>query len=308
MKKNVILLSLIFIPLAACSKIKTPTFEKFSNSVTYEYFLLTFEDYKFADYLKFEKSSKGKAYYGSEYSTSSYLVDVAINETSGTSETEINFQFDAANKRSTVKEKGESSFTGSGAESDEQRVSKISTSIQYQFDSALESYIYIDTKEKTFKKYDNTNITDNIIYLIDDEYLNFYTALKQYESLTDEAKAQYSFYADGNVLSLVNKVEDSRTTTNSETGEVVQTITSKVESLYQMEISDGKFYFRSKTVSDITTSYADEYSGHLKDEANHSHETNYSSLEINLGDLNIKAIDTSSYVSLDKDPAGGLLA
>ena len=287
-------------PLTGCSKIKTPTFERHSNEVTFDEFVEAFKENKIEDYFVFNSSRKGKAYYASEFSSSAVLGDTAISEMSGTNEAEINFSFDGENNRSTLKEKGESSLTSSGAEADEQRVSKLSTSYQFQFDKAQESFIYIDTRERTYKKYEGENVTDTIVGSIDDEYLNFYSVMTQYETAPEEVKEGYGFYLDGSVFTLDFSLEEKTNTVDTE-DKVVQETSSNIEALFQFEIKDGKFYFRSKTYSYISSTYMEALSGHLKDEVDVSKETNYCSLEMTIGALIIKEVDTSAYISLDKD-------
>lgn len=302
MKKSALLLTVILIPLTGCSKIKTPTFERHSNAVTYEYFLASFEGGKYSDYFKFEESCKGKVYYGSEFSNSSKLGDVSITELTGTSESEINFSYDSENRRSTLKEKGESSLVSTGAEVDEQKVSKTSTSVQYQFENSLNSFIYLDTKEKTYKKYANSNITDNIYNLIDDEYFYFSSALKQYETVIAEGKTSFEFYIDGSVFTMIESYSDSREMIAPGGTEPDLKRTIDNQYLYQFEIKDEKFLFRSKTVTQVVSTYLTSYSNHLKNEVDVDKQTTYCSLEISIGKVNIKAIDISSYVTLDKDP------
>ena len=305
MKKSLLLLSLVLIPPIGCSKIKTPEFKRHSNSVTNAEFVAGFDEKQFASYLVFSSSRKGSSYHGVQFSSSQTLGDVSISDSSGTSENEISFAFDSSGNRSTIKEKGESNVTSTGAEKDEQRVSKLSTSIQYQFNDALNSFVYIDTNDKTYKKYDNSNITDSILYAIDSEYLNFYTALKQYESLSEEKQSGYGFFIDGGVYTMSYSVEETKTNIGNNPDTVAVETKYNIDSLYQMEINDGKFSFRSKTVSKIVTRYYEAYSGHLAGEISVSDETDYSSLDITISSVTIKAIDISSYVSLDKDPNGG---
>ena len=308
MKKNALLISLVLIPLAGCSKIKTPGFDRYSNNVTFETFLEMFEEKKFDDYLDFKTSRKGKAYYGSEFSSSAKLGETSIYETSGTSETEISFGFDSDNNRSTLNEKSESSLSSTGAEADQQRVTKLTTALQYQFDAAQNSYVYIDTREKTYKKIEGENVTDTIVEVVDDQYTIFHSYLDTYKDLSDEDKTLFNFYIDGNVFTLAYTNSEKKEENAVDKEKIVMETTYGVQSVYQFEIKNGKLDFRSKVITSIQTIYFDQYTGHLKDEIDVSNDTSYSSLEITIGASTIKEIDTSNYSSLDKNPEGGVAA
>ena len=305
MKKCILLFNLVLLPLCGCSKLNIPSFERYSSAVSYETFFDAVKSNNIKDYFVFETSRQGKVKYGSEFSTSSKLSDVSIFEMSGTSESEISFSYDAPNKRSTLKEKGESSSTGTGAELDTQRVSKISTSIQFQYDSQLENYIYIDTKQKTFQKYDYENITDVVLYTIDDSFAVFYELLEQYPVSPDPIRDGYKFYIDGGVFTMVVITNETTDTPGPEEGQVLYTTTDSLNSLFQFEIKNGKLLYRSRITTSSASTYNDIFAGHLKDEVYSINETDYCSLDIAPGDLTIKEIDTSSYVSLDKESEGG---
>ena len=308
MKKKVLLLVSTIIALSGCSKSNAPSFEKFNNEVSFDTFKECIVENKYSDYLKFENSCSGKVYYGVDASLQSSIGDVAILNDEGINEREITFAFDSVNNRSSFKETGESSFVSTGAEIDEQRVSKTTVSTQYQYNDKLSSFIFIDMKEKTYKKYDNKNITDSILYSIDDEYVIFQSLYKQYETAEEENKSRYGFYVDGSYLTMTYKYEDSKESIGAETSEVVQKTVTTYDYLYQLSINDGKFNFRSRCSTTTEDRYFETTALHLKDEYVKTVTTNTCSLEIGTDNPKIKEVDITSYSSLDKDPEGGLLA
>ena len=308
MKKRIFLLIPAIIAVTGCSKSNAPSFERHSNVVTYEAFKFGVEDYKFAEYLSFASSCKGKVYYGFNYESSAVIDDVTITQQEGVDERELTFGFDKENNRSNIKEKGESSYVGTGAEVDEQRVSKTTFSTQFQYNDKLESFILIDLKEKTYKKYDNKNVTDSILFAIDDEYVIFQSLYKQYDSLDDDTKARYGFYMDGSVFTMTYQFSEEKDVIGGEKAEVVAKSKSSYDYLYQFEIQDGKFQFKSKCNALIEDTYLAGFSGHLKDEIDKNSTSTTCSLEIGPSTSVIKEIDITNYTSLDKDPEGGLLA
>ena len=308
MKKRIFLLIPAIIAVTGCSKSNAPSFERHSNVVTYEAFKFGVEDYKFIEYLSFASSCKGKVYYGFDYDSSAIIGDVTITQQEGMDERELTFGFDKENNRSNIKEKGESSYVGTGAEVDEQRVSKTTLSTQYQYNNKLESFVFIDLKEKTYKKYDNKNVTDSILFAIDDEYIIFQSLYKQYDSLDDVLKSRYGFYIDGSVFTMTYQFNEEKDIISSETTEVVAKSKTNYDYLYQFEIQDGKFLFRSKCNAVIEDTYSASFSGHLKDEVDKNSTSTTCSLEIGPSTSSIKEIDITNYTSLDKDPEGGLSA
>ena len=213
-----------------------------------------------------------------------------------------------ANNRSSINEKGETSYTNTGAEVDEQKVSKTTVSTQYQYNDKLESFIYIDVKEKTYKKYTNKNVTDSILYAIDDEYVGFQGLYKQYETASEDIKSRYAFYIDGGVFTMTFSTTSETEVVEGESTEVMAKISAKSDYLYQLEIDDGKLHFKSKCVSLTDETYLKNHLTHIKDEVDSLNTTTYCSLEIGPDSSTIKEIDISSYASLDKDPDGGLLS
>ena len=308
MKKRILLLVPTLILLTGCSKSKAPSFEKYSNAVTFDAFKAGIEEKKFADFFLFSTGCKGKVYYGVEYKSSSVIGDVYISSEEGTNEREIKFGYDMANNRSSINEKGETSYTNTGAEVDEQKVSKTTVSTQYQYNDKLDSFIYIDVKEKTYKKYTNKNVTDSILYAIDDEFVGFQSLYKQYEAETEDVKSHYAFYIDGGVFTMTFSFTNETEVVEGESTETVAKKSTKYDFLYQLEIDDGKLHFKSKCVSLIDETYLKTYSTHIKDEVDSLNTTTYCSLEIGSDTSTIKEIDISSYASLDKDPDGGLLS
>ena len=80
-----------------------------------------------------------------------------------------------------------------------------------------------------------------------------------YESMTDEQKADYKFYKDGNLLTMVNDVEDSM---SSEALEA----TLKGQALVQYKIEDKKLSYFIQSSSVIEYNYLQATSEHLAGE------------------------------------------
>ena len=308
MKKKILLLIPALIILTGCSKNSSPSFEKYSNDVTYEVFKDGITSHKFSEYLDFSKSCKGKVYYGLEQKLSATIGDVAIYTDEGSNEREITFGYDATNNRSSIKEKGESSYICTGAEVDEQRVSKTTMSSQYQFNDKLNSFIFIDLKEKTYKKYSSENVTDNILFAIDDEYVGFQSLYKQYESIEGEMKSRYGFYIDGETFTMTYRYTEEKETFSGENSELASRSNNSYDFLFQFKIESGKFQFKSKRFTVLQDTYLLTSFGHLKDEIDVDTTTNSCFLEIGPDSSVIKEIDISSYASLDKEKDGGLLS
>ena len=306
MKKIILLLIPAVICMSSCAKSNAPSFERYDDVVSFETFKAAVDEAKFSEYVSFVSSTKGKVYYGTDYTFKSTIGDVSITSEEGKDEREITFGFDATNNRSSIKEKGEASYIATGAEVDEQRVSKTTTSFQYQFNDKLNSFIYIDLKEKTYKKYANKNVTDSILYLIDDDYVICQSLFKQYESIVDEYKTRYGFYIDGKVFTMTYKYTDEKDLISGETSEVVAKTKATYDYLFQFGVDEGKFHFKSKLTLVNENVYATNYLSHIKDEIDHISTTNSCSLEIGPSSSTIKEIDISNYASLDKDPNGGI--
>lgn len=293
--------------LIGCAKNNAPSFERYSHKVTVEEFKTGFEERKFDSYLSFASSTKGKAYFGVEHVSSSSLGDVSISNEQGKDEREITFAFDSKNNRSTIKEKGESSFIVTGAEIDEQRVSKTTVSTQYQYNDKLSSFILLDMKEKTYKKYANKNVTDSIVNTINEDYMICQGLIKQYSSFDDEFKSRFAFYVDGGLFTMTYEYSVTKDSVSGDISELFAKTKTTYNYLFQFAIEDGKFQFRSKCVTITEDVYLMNYFNHIKDEVATNTLTNTCSLEIGPSTSSIKEVDITSYTSLDKDPEGGLL-
>lgn len=307
MKKIILLLVPCLISLAGCAKNNAPSFERYSHLVSFQEFKSGIEERKFDSYLSFASSTKGTAYFGAERVFSSSLGDVSISNEQGKDEKEITFAFDSENNRSSINEKGESSFIVTGAEVDEQRVSKTTVSTQYQYNDKLASFILLDMKEKTYKKYDNKNVTDSILNTINEDYMICQGLIKQYSSYDDEFKSRFAFYIDGGLFTMTYVYSVTKDSVSGDISELFAKTKTTYDYLFQFGVEDGKYQFRSKCITTTEDVYLMNYFNHIKDEVATNTLTNTCSLEIGPSTSTIKEVDISSFSSLDKDPEGGLL-
>ena len=107
----------------------------------------------------------------------------------------------------------------------------------------------------------------------------------------------YKFYRSDKVYTIVYTDEQSETLKGQiATGEIeYATQTEKVESKRQMDVTEGKWVYKSSTVETEEVKYLKDYNGYFMSDVRLTKEETYSEVTLTSKNVNVKALDVSSY-------------
>ena len=305
--------------LTACTGIKSPKFNRYSNEVTYEEYDAAMDGKQI--FPEGTNSMVISTYAGLQRRETTSIGEKRLVHTDATMNSNFSYRYDNERKVATVSGKTETIGTQSGVNTSYQFADSNKVEEQLQLETVGDkNYVTKINKEmKTFQYVKEATDDDSITDALFDAESNyavmgillFAFVPANYPYASEEEKAGYKFYVDDERIFTASVKTSKTNETKTGTGDdehVQYTKVSEADFLGQIVISkDSKSIdFYVKYTDKKTTTYAEncsvyddgEYKNHYQDEIDYEETIMSITFSIKLKDVSLKRIDLSSYTEV----------
>ena len=253
-------------------------------------------------------SSEGtKKYFGSDNKSKSEYVEKSVeNDTVKADMKNVRLQIESKSNSSESRKDNTGSFN-------EFKENKTEFVYQYGKVSGKDAFMYIDTVDEIFladDSFDGASDAEKLAYMAEGAIMyvgnvvgnNFYDTVDNYEGLPEEAKANYKFYLNGNVLTITYTYENTYEQKDAD-DKVKYTVSSVANIKMQLDASKGEnFAYKEAYESVETINFAQdaEYDGdeYFAGEMIELGGKEYYEAKVNVKDVTVKEVDVSNFFDL----------